>query len=347
MAAQAGSVQGKTKDEALRTIKQDLLLGCDIDPWIAVIAKMNMYIHGDGKSNIRHANGLTIATTPTFEPHYPGRLVEALDVVVTNPPLGDINFVTVAEQVARAQAEAEGADSDPNDLRRRAAEWSNANLAVVPHKIVEEDAELKAAKKADEWREKAAQAKASGDARAEARARLRVEEWEAKRKEANKALGSGDVQYQPSGRTAKGGALFMSAIIRSLKKKRDASLPIEWSGGMIGLIIDEAVLNTREYAQARAFLRNQYFLKAVVSLPRDAFADLAKTTAKTSILLLVRKEDPDVSQREPVFFARAELTGPTAGDLKRRDVSIGIQLGPLIGAQSGPHWRAGSRPEAA
>ncbi|HEY1506096.1 MAG TPA: hypothetical protein VGF92_17455, partial [Stellaceae bacterium] len=36
-----------------------------------------------------------------------------------------------------------------------------------------------------------------------------------------------------------------------------------------------------------------------------------------SILVLVRKEDPDVLQREPVFFARADKTGPAGADIKR------------------------------
>jgi hypothetical protein len=105
--------------------------------------------------------------------------------------------------------------------------------------------------------------------------------------------------------------------VHCLKRVRDASLPVEWRGGVIGLIIDEAVLNTRDYAGAREFMRRHYFLKGIVSLPRDAFKDLAKTTAKTSILVLVRKEDPDVVQREPVFFARADRTGPAGGDLTR------------------------------
>lgn len=83
------------------------------------------------------------------------------------------------------------------------------------------------------------------------------------------------------------------------------------------MIIDEAVLNTREYSSARSFIRANFFVKAIVSLPREAFADLAKTTAKTSILLLVRKDDPAVQQREPVFFARAFATGPAGRDITR------------------------------
>ncbi len=109
---------------------------------------------------------------------------------------------------------------------------------------------------------------------------------------------------------------FISALVQVLKPSRDASMPAEWRGGVLALVIDEAVLNTREYAGAREFIRRHFFLKAVVSLPRDAFQDLARTTAKTSILTLVRKT-PDVVQREPVFFAQALRTGPTGSDLLR------------------------------
>lgn len=324
MCEQAGNVTGKSQEEVTRQIKQKLILGCDIDPWIAVIAKMNMYIHGDGKSNIRQANGLTLATAPAFAPQRKKPLAEALDVVVTNPPLGDINFVAVAEGVGKFQAMIAGTSGDAADVARRASEWSSSNLDVVPHIALEEEAEKRAAKKADEWRDKAAIAKISGDVSAEAHARKYVEQWDSKRKEANKSIGAGNITYKPAGNTAKGGALFLSAIGRCLKRVRDASLPVEWRGGVLGLIIDEAVLNTREYATARAFIRQQYFLKAIVSLPRDAFEDLAKTTAKTSIMILIRKDDPSVLQREPIFFARADQTGASGNDLKKPNDLIAI-----------------------
>lgn len=318
MSAMAGSVAGKTKDQALRAIKRDLLLGSDIDPWIAVIAKMNMYIYGDGKSNIRRANGLTLATVPAFGPQRKGTLANKLDAVLTNPPLGDLDFGSVAGEVAKAQIEAAvGTTAKKEEISRRGAKWSQEAFAVVPHTIREERDRDKAVKKANEWREKAAEFKALGDLKKEAAARKRVVEWEAKQEAATKAIGAGDIHYESAGSTAKGGALFLSSIVHCLKKVRDASLPVEWRGGVVGIIIDEAVLNTREYAGAREFLRRHYFLKAVVSLPRDTFKDLAKTTAKTSILVLTRKEDLDVVQREPVFFARADRTGPVGSDVTR------------------------------
>ena len=78
---------GKTVEEAGRDIREKQLLGADIDPWIAAIAKMNMYIHGDGKSNVRQGNGLALSTNVLFAPIHTGTLNGQLDVVLTNPPL--------------------------------------------------------------------------------------------------------------------------------------------------------------------------------------------------------------------------------------------------------------------
>jgi uncharacterized membrane protein YkoI len=324
MLGKASQVAGKSKDAAERDIKLRQILGCDIDPWISTIAKMNMYIHGDGKSNIRRANGLTLAAIPIFAPFIPTPIVDALDAVVTNPPLGDIDFMAVADAVARDEAMARGETPSEAGLKEAAAKWSSGVFDVVPHRLAEEEEREIAKKKAEEYLEKVYEAKAAGNVAGERRARKKQEEWDKKRQEAEKAIGAGKVRHVPAGQTAKGGALFMSALVKSIKRVRDPGLPLEWRGGVLSMVIDEAVLNTRQYADARKFLRRNYFLKAVVSLPRDAFADLAKTTAKTSILMLVRKEDTAVIQREPVFFARALAAGPSGRDISRRNDLIPI-----------------------
>lgn len=322
MCALAHTVSGVTREQAIKSIKEHQILGCDIDPWVAVIAKMNMYIHGDGKSNIRCANGLTLASVASFAPQRPKPLINLLDVVVANPPLGEIDFIAVSEDAARRLTKADV--SSAADLTKRASDWSSSNLKVIPHTVIEQEVRDKAAQKAAEWRDRAAEAKLVGDGAKAAKARKQAEDWDEKRAAADKAIGAGNVHYRPAGRTAKGGALFLSSTLRCLKTVRDASLPVEWKGGVLGIIMDEAVLNTRDYATARAFMIENFFIKAVVSLPRDAFADLAKTTAKTSILLLVKKEDPAVIQREPIFFARAERIGPSGANLTRPDDLINI-----------------------
>jgi hypothetical protein len=114
-----------------------------------------------------------------------------------------------------------------------------------------------------------------------------------------------------SGNTAKGGALFLAAIKDYLKPVQDAAAPEERRGGRMAIIVDEAILNTPEYAATRRFIREQFFIKAVFSFYRDAFWYQARTTAKTSLLFLYRKPDPAVHQREPVFYCHIEKIGFT------------------------------------
>lgn len=312
MVARAGEVAGAPLGTTINNIQRKQLLGCDIDPWVSIIAKMNMYIHGDGKSNIKQGNGLTLATCPVFQPQIAASLVDRVDVVATNPPLGDIDFTAVAEEVGALLA---GSGASPEEVDNQARHWSREAFEVVPHTIREEQERDRAFDKVTEYAMRVAVHNAAGEAGRAARAGLRMAEWQEKAMAATAAIAAGNITPEPAGRTAKGGALFISALVKVLKKSRDASMPAEWQGGILSLVMDEAVLNTREYAGARAFIRRNFFLKAVVSLPRDAFKDLARTTAKTSILLLVRKADPAVLQREPVFFAHAGRTGPDGSDL--------------------------------
>jgi len=314
MVAQAHGVQGVPKEIATKNIKTRQLIGCDIDPWVSIIAKMNMYIHGDGKSNIRQGNGLMLAARPVFNPQIPSPLVDMVDVIPTNPPLGDIDFEVVAREVGGILA---GPDATPEEVQTQALKWSQEAFEVVPHRIQQELDRDKAQAKASEFAFKVAKFTSEGEVRKAVRAQASLEEWQKKANAAVSAIASGNGTPVPAGRTAKGGALFISALVRVIKPVRDASLPVEWRGGILCLVIDEAVLNTREYAGARAFIRRNFFVKAILSLPRDAFEDLARTTAKTSILFLIKKESVAVQQREPVIFAHVMRTGPSSSDLLR------------------------------
>ena len=106
-------------------------------------------------------------------------------------------------------------------------------------------------------------------------------------------------------------ALFLAVIKDYLRPVADESKVEEWRGGRVGIIVDEAILNTPEYAATRRFIREHFFIKAVVSIGRDAFWYQARTTAKTSFLYLVRKPDASVSQAEPVFYSHVEGIGFT------------------------------------
>lgn len=80
-------------------------------------------------------------------------------------------------------------------------------------------------------------------------------------------------------------------------------------GGKLLLILDEGVLNTENYRRIRDFIHKYFYVKAIISLTRDAFVPVSSTSTKTSILYAIKKEDPDAVQMEPVFFAHAEKVG--------------------------------------
>ncbi|HEY9228775.1 MAG TPA: N-6 DNA methylase [Gemmatimonadaceae bacterium] len=299
MVSRASEVTDAPTTQVIKKIHKERLLGADADPWIVTIAKMNMYIHGDGKSNIRHENGLFLADLPVFKKT--ATLLDSVDVCLTNPPLGEMSYSAYASDLLTRD------DVEYSD----ASQWLHKRLPLLPGGYVEEHAIAEYEKKIDAWVVRERAAIVEGDARGEARARRYRQETEEKRAEALAKLKSSKGTYRVSGSTAKGGALFLAAIKDYLKPSREASAVEEWRGGKLGIIVDEAILNTPEYAETRRFIRRFYFVKAVFSFSRDAFWYQARTTAKTSLLYLLRKPDPTVAQREPVFFCHIEKIGFT------------------------------------
>jgi type I restriction-modification system DNA methylase subunit len=77
-------VSGKDAEQMIKSIRFNQLFGTDNDPNVAKLAKMNMYIHGDGKANIWDDDGLLLYKTR--------KLDNTIDVILTNPPLGRMNY---------------------------------------------------------------------------------------------------------------------------------------------------------------------------------------------------------------------------------------------------------------
>lgn len=226
-------VVGKDAEKKKDEIAKHQLFGSDNDFDVAKLAKMNMYIHGDGKTNIWDDDGLLLYKTRGLD--------SQIDVVLTNPPLGNLGYI-------RPQFDAD----------------FYARMTVIPKKTV------------------------------------------------TKRRGT----YQEiTGTQMKGGAQFVNAIYHYLKPIRDPEAPLEWRGGKMLTIIDEAVLNTDNYKEVRDFIRNNFYIKAVISLTKDTFVPVSKTQTKTSILFVVKKDDVTAKQQEPIFFAHAEKVGI---DTKRR-----------------------------
>lgn len=284
-------------------IRQRQLLGADIDNWVATIAKMNMFIHGDGKSGIQPVNGLALGDRMVYRTHLKG-LSGQTDIVLTNPPLGDTDYTVAAEawsELPRAPVSA----VEPTAF----FEW----LGVVPLGTVEESALSRLTEQLAEVDARIAELESQEPSERPRGALPRAYKRRATLAEGiaelKSAISGGRVQKQVNGRTMKGGALFLGAINQYLCADRRPDEFAEWQGGRTAIIVDEAVLNTSDYASVRAFIRRNFFIKAVVSLSREAFKYLAHTDAKTSILYLIKKPRPSMVQREPIFFSHAERVG--------------------------------------
>ena len=207
----------KAPDEATRErIRAELLHGGEKSPYVARIAKMNMYVHGDGRSNVVERDSLA------FSPDQPFTLI------LTNPPLGDINFTKlfpVSEQTAA---------------------WYES-MDIIPRK--------------------------------------------------QKQTKRGPVSVVTMN-NLKGGALFLNKFVHFTQP-----------GSRVLTVIDDAILNTDDYAETRSYLLRHFHLAAVISITEDAFKHSSETATKTSLLYMIRKQRAGDVQVEPVFFAHAFQVG--------------------------------------
>ncbi|MET8719974.1 N-6 DNA methylase [Streptomyces misionensis] len=293
--------------ETVKSIKQRQLLGTDIDEWVATIAKMNMFIHGDGKSGIVSSNGMALGHFSVF-PDIQGGITESLDAILTNPPLGDTDYL-----VAESAWEHLAAQSSPSATVH--AEHFYQWLGVVPLETVEETQLGNLKEKRATVQAQIQELMSSSEKKAKAslaRANKRLDAINEQILEIQTKIAQQDITRRPRGRTMKGGALFIGAIAQYLKSQRLPDEKAEWAGGRTIVIVDEAILNTTEYAPVRNFIREHFFVKAIVSLGRDAFKYLAHTDAKTSVLYLIKKPNLGLIQREPIFYAHAERIGYNA-----------------------------------
>lgn len=79
-------------------------------------------------------------------------------------------------------------------------------------------------------------------------------------------------------------------------------------GGRIAIVIIDGVLNTVSTRYVREYLKRNAWIKAVISLAPETFQGYG-ARAKTSVLILERKAQPDEGKQDPVFMAIASNTG--------------------------------------
>ncbi len=78
-------------------------------------------------------------------------------------------------------------------------------------------------------------------------------------------------------------------------------------GGKLLTVIDDSTLSTKNYAFARKFIREKFVVRAVISLPGDAFQRVG-ARAKTSVLYLVKRKPDELGQPD-VFMAESSYIG--------------------------------------
>lgn len=282
--AKKAEKERNAKDK-IRGIQSQQLFGTDYDLDVAKLAKMNMYIHGDGKSNIFPEDGLLLYLGASRPAQID--MDEKIDVILTNPPLGDQSY--------------QKSDYDKHFKLER--------MEIIPKRNVTVENLTRYEQRSSELRPAMEALKLRPDITKSKRLSKSIKACDRKISELRGALSSGKVEWEVTGNQMKGGALFVGAAKHYLKSVRNKNEPIEWRGGKLLIVLDEGILNTDDYKHVVQFIKKYFYIKAIISLSRDTFVPVSSTTTKTSILYAIKKSDPDAVQQEPIFYGHAEKVG--------------------------------------
>jgi len=103
----------------------------------------------------------------------------------------------------------------------------------------------------------------------------------------------------------KGGKL--TASLRSSVMFVERYYDLLADGAVLITIIDDSVLNTSTFNRVRDWIKQRFFIRAVISLPKNCFV-AAGSAAKTAILVLEKKSA--LSEAQPaIFMARSKNVG--------------------------------------
>ena len=263
----------KNEGSKIDEIKMNHLFGTDDDPTVSRLAKMNMYIHGDGKTNVLDTDGLTQYGKDS-----------QVDVILTNPPLGDISYWrSIYDDRFRLQ-----------------------RMHVIPKKNKTEE---KLKRTFLQLKEEQLLLHQTTNSAIIKKTQKRILQLQKKQQDLTYRIEHGEADIVAAGKLMKGGALFLNACKYYLKDIRNSSEKPEWRGGKLLIILDEGVLNDEQYSHVREFLKSMFYIKAIFSLTKDTFVPVSNTYTKTSILFAIKKEDTDAVQQEPIFYAHASKVG--------------------------------------
>lgn len=108
------------------------------------------------------------------------------------------------------------------------------------------------------------------------------------------------LKHYELGRDRKSQDRVILAVERALRLVRP--------GGWVSTVVIDGVLNNDSTRYVREYIRRSAWVRGVISLAPETFEGYG-ARAKTSVLLLEKKAEPDEGQQQPVFMAVAQNTG--------------------------------------
>lgn len=229
IAAMNHMLAAATTEAERSAIRKQQLFGTDIDDWIVTIAKMNMFIHGDGKTTIAQSNGLILGDRGKFGGLIKAGVAGLVDVVLTNPPLGDTSYVVARDMWASLAGRA---------VNDEESEGFFESLGVVPLREASSPAQRQfenAQKLLAKWENRIKDTSAAGVSEGDKefrRAKKLRDKAVADLAEKSKLVAKGPPRPRiVAGERMKGGALFLGAIAAYLRGNRSPESGIEWQGG--------------------------------------------------------------------------------------------------------------------
>ena len=239
------SLTSSQKSKLRAKIATENIYGIDIalDPPLARIARMNMYLHGDGGSRIYQA--------------------DALDKKIKPSAADSIELADEKDELREIISEPEG--------------FVDVVITNPPF----------------------------------------AKEYQAKFERERDILNEYDLAYdQGRGETGRVVSVLRSSVM-FMERYADMLRP----GGRLVTVIDDSILGSSKYKAFRSYLRSKYIVRAVVSLPGDAF-QRSNARVKTSILCLQKKNEPE-DEQPPVFMYYSTSVGlddPSRQRVLPRDV---------------------------
>jgi len=103
-------------------------------------------------------------------------------------------------------------------------------------------------------------------------------------------------------------------------------------GGKLLSIIDETILSSADYSYVRDYIRDKFIIRAIISLPGDAFR-MANARVKTAMIYLEKKKNPNDEQSAAFMYSAISLgiddmpvtTAPSKVQEARKNANLEIK----------------------